>query len=230
MDHLALDSMLVSGKGLREGLALDINEAPTPTVAQTRAAAVDSVAGRFSGYSHERAAWRTEIAAALQRVLVEDLDAVAGSALRDAALLLDIGRAVDFYDKHVHTVDIVLTAEIPGYSQADRALLAAIIEKAGEPRSNLRRYKPVLTSEAMEMAEQCGLILALADGIEPRTHADSNLLIRRQEDGDEVRISVPLAAPWSPGDLIRRVARVFGKDLLIGDNGGDGAGVSIDVH
>src|SRR5262249_472870 len=156
-----------------------------------------------------KAKWRTAIAQALRRVLSDDARPDLETIVRDASWILDIGRSVDYYDHHTHTVDIVLTADLHGFSQRDRAILAAAIDTEGNWRASSRAYKTMLDSDDLQTVEMAGLILALAEGIEPRTHADDDLHIRRQEGKRDIRIAIPLAAPWGPDELIARVQRVF---------------------
>ena len=226
MEQLNIDAMLVSGKGLREGLALTLANAPTPSSQSVRQASVEALAGQFTVHSSQRASWRSAIARALLQLLVDDPATGLETTLRDAANLLDIGRSVDFYEKHAHTVDIILTADLAGFTQYDRAMVAAAIETAGDLRTTLRRYNGILDGMDLRNAERAGLLLALADGIEPRTHANDDLRLRRVEGRRDVSISVPLAAPWQPAALIARARRVFGKRLII-DSDGD---VSIEVR
>jgi len=55
----------------------------------------------------------------------------AREALAHAATVLDIGRSVDFFDRHQHVADIVLATELNGFSHHDVALLAAVLASAG---------------------------------------------------------------------------------------------------
>jgi exopolyphosphatase/guanosine-5'-triphosphate,3'-diphosphate pyrophosphatase len=230
MDYLAIPHLLVSGQGLREGLALTLADAPIASAREVRIGAVAALSRRFSAHSQPRAEWRVAIALALIRVLVEESGDDAIENIKHAATLIDIGRSIDFYDRHEHTCSIVLRADLPGFSQQQRALLAATIEKAGGSRTSSRRYRPLLSAADMRDVERAGVILALADGIEPRTHPTDKLAINRQDSRREITLSIPLAAPWHPEDLLRRAGRAFGKKLVIAGGAGSEGTVSIDVR
>jgi exopolyphosphatase/guanosine-5'-triphosphate,3'-diphosphate pyrophosphatase len=230
MDYLAIPHLLVSGQGLREGLALTLSEAPIKSAREVRAGAVAALARRFSAHSPQRAEWRVAIALALIRVLVEDNNDDAIENIKHAAKLIDIGRSIDFYNRHEHTCNIILRADLPGFSQRQRAQLAATVEKAGGSRTSSRRYRPLLSAAQMRDVERAGVILALADGIEPRTHPTDKLAINRLDSRREIILSIPLAAPWYPEDLLRRASRAFGKRLVIAGAAESNGSVSIDVR
>jgi exopolyphosphatase/guanosine-5'-triphosphate,3'-diphosphate pyrophosphatase len=230
MDYLAIPHLLVSGQGLREGLALTLAQAPVTSAREVRAGAVAALARRFSAHSPQRAEWRVAIALALVGVLAEAADENAIENIRHAAELVDIGRSIDFYNRHEHTCTIILRADLPGFSQQQRALLAATVEKAGGSRTSSRRYRPLLSASQMSDVERAGVILALADGIEPRTHPTDKLAINRLDSRREIILSIPLAAPWYPEDLLRRASRIFGKRLVIAGTVESNGNVSIDVR
>jgi exopolyphosphatase/guanosine-5'-triphosphate,3'-diphosphate pyrophosphatase len=230
MDFLAIPHLLVSGQGLREGLALTLAQAPITSARAVRAGAVAALARRFSAHSPQRAEWRVTIAVALIRVLMEDADNGAIENIEHAAKLIDIGRSIDFYNRHEHTCTIILRADLPGFSQQQRAQLAATVEKAGGSRTSSRRYRPLLSAAQMRDVERAGVILALADGIEPRTHPTDQLAINRLDSRREIILSIPLAAPWYPEDLLRRATRAFGKRLVIAGTPESSGSVSIDVR
>ena len=68
------------------------------------------------------------------------------AAVRRAAGVLDIGRALDVTNRHAHVADIVLTAELTGFTHAELALLSAIVSVpgTGTPMSGCSRPSAVL--------------------------------------------------------------------------------------
>ena len=74
--------------------------------------------------------------------LIAALDPELNGELREvllyAAGLLDIGRSVDFYNRHEHTTSIVLAADLSGFAHRAIALLAAIVRLADKDGASLK--------------------------------------------------------------------------------------------
>ena len=64
------------------------------------------------------------------------------AAVRRAAGVLDIGRALDVTNRHAHVADIVLTAELTGFTHAELALLSAIVRRAGDRHADVVPLRP----------------------------------------------------------------------------------------
>ena len=68
-------------------------------------------------------------------------------ALLQAARILDIGRTVDFFDRHEHVADLVLATDLGGFSHRQVALLAAIVRRAGDEDVRPRSWRRSLGRE-----------------------------------------------------------------------------------
>ena len=89
-------------------------------------------------------------------------------ALLHAATLLDIGRSVDFFDRHEHVADIVLATDLLGFSHRGIALVSPIARAAGDEDAKPRPYAPLVDREGRGGGAPRGRLLALADDIEER--------------------------------------------------------------
>ena len=126
MGHVGARRLIVSSRGIREGLALDSFGREVPPASWVRTISVATLARRFATWDAEAAERRTAIATKVFDVL----DATSPSSVREmlthAAALVDVGRAIDYYDRFEHAAMIVLTADLAGFSHADLAALATI--------------------------------------------------------------------------------------------------------
>jgi exopolyphosphatase/guanosine-5'-triphosphate,3'-diphosphate pyrophosphatase len=126
--HLGLDAVTSVDTGLRNGILLDLLRRQAPSWTDHTAAEEALALGRRFGIDERHAA---QVRAFAVR-LFEDLAALHGlpfSALRlleAAAVLHDIGNAVSFHKHHKHTFYLVANADVPGFSDRERELVAFV--------------------------------------------------------------------------------------------------------
>jgi len=205
----------VSGEGVREGLAYSLLGEEMPTAAQVRERSVASLTGRFAGWDAAHAERRVGVAEALWSVLVPGGDPELREALRHAAHVLDMGRALDFFDRREHTSDFILASDLDGFTHRQVALLALVVLSAGDEEASPARYAPLLGREDRDAVERAGVLLALADDLEERCSpgAALSLSCRLVEGG--VVVEMPALLGWRARALDQRFARVFGRELLV---------------
>jgi len=205
----------VSGQGVREGFAYSLLGDALPAPAEVRARSVASLTGRFAGWDAARAERRVRVAEALWGVLVPSGDPEIREALGHAARVLDIGRAVDFFDRHEHAAEFVLASDLDGFTHRGIALLAAITRTAADEDADPALYSPLLRREDHDVLARAAILLALADDLEERCppEAPVDLTCRLVEGG--VRVEMPSLAGWRPRALDRRFARAFGRGLAV---------------
>jgi exopolyphosphatase/guanosine-5'-triphosphate,3'-diphosphate pyrophosphatase len=227
METLRADELIVSGQGLREGVFYDLLGMPLPPAEQVRGASVAALAGRFASWDEGRARRRTAVALAL----LEALDPAASNKLKErlehAATILDIGRSIDYYRRHAHAADILTESDLAGFSHRKLAFLAAIVREAGEDRSVLRLYRPLLGPADQPWVSRASAILAIADEIEHRMPPDAELPVRCVVKKREVRLTAPVYDLYRQGILGRKFLLAFGKRLVI-EAGGPSLGESSD--
>ena len=216
LEVLGADHLLVSGQGVREGLALSLGDgtalAPADRVRQT---AVAALAARFAGWSKDRALRRVSTALALLDALEPAAGTEQREALGHAACLLDIGRTVDFFDRHEHVADLVLATDLAGFSHRLVALLSAIVRRAGDEDAPERSLAPLVAHGEEALVARTAVLLALADEITERCPPSSEPALTCRARGDTVVLRVAALASWGPRDIEGRFQAAYGRRLRV---------------
>lgn len=205
----------VSGQGVREGLAFNLIDGQVPSVAHVRRASIASLVARFEGWRAASAERRAALAGRLGRVLLPRQASELLAALVLAARLLDVGRSVDFFDRHEHTADIVLATELNGYAHREIALLSAVLRRAGDDKADEHLLSPLVREDEHADIERAAVLLALADDIEERCPPEGPIELRCRLSDDALRARVPQLLAWRERSLDRRFERAFGRRLRV---------------
>ena len=212
---LGAPEVLVSGQGVREGLVHALLEDAAPPVAVVRERTLRSLAGRFDGWDDDTARRRVAAAAALGDALGLRRDRDAGEALARAAWLLDVGRSMDFFERHAHAADIVLATEMFGFTHREVALTAAILAAAGDADAEGQALAPLVRREDRPRVEAAGVILSLADDFVERCPPRAEMPVAVRVEPGACRVTVGGLAGWRPRAIDARFARVFGMPLEV---------------
>ena len=212
-DFMRATHVVVSGQGIREGLALKLLGIPVGSPQSVKEGSLSSLAARFGGWSRQAAARRESLAATLYRGIEPGAPAILADAVRHAADVLDIGRTIDVVNRHEHVADIVLTAELNGFSHAELALLSAVVRRAGDRHADIRALAAI-GGVGPKAVERAAIILSLADEIESRCPHGQPIAIR-SDVNRYVTLSIPLLTSWLVDDLGKRFERAFGRELVI---------------
>lgn len=210
---IAASDVTVSGQGLREGVALDALPVSDPSIQQTRSQSIRALACRFSTWDERRAARRDAIALTILDALEPDAESAARERVEAASTLLDVGRSVDYYRRHRHAADILIEADLVGFSHREVAFLAAVIRSAGNESSRWQAYRPLLAASDGPRVAREGMLLELADEIEHRLAPGEADSITCEVNGKTVVLTAPILDPWRQERLQRRFAHAFGKRL-----------------
>ena len=175
--HACAPGILVSGQGLREGLARHPGPLPPagcialPPLAAVRRAALSDLARRFASRYSVRGPRRAAVAARIAAAAwpADGRRPTLADALESAAFLLDLGDAVDFYNRQNRTASIIVRTDLPGFTHRESAQMAAILLTAerGQPPRRFRQSRLLPESDARPVA-QAAVILTLADALERR--------------------------------------------------------------
>jgi exopolyphosphatase/guanosine-5'-triphosphate,3'-diphosphate pyrophosphatase len=215
LEALGADHVIVSGEGVREGLARSLaREALEPTEA-VRRGSLEALASRFVGWSEERARRREAIAAALHEALDPGASGEAAEALLQAARILDIGRTVDFFERHEHVADLLLATDLGGFSHRQVALLAAIVRQAGDEKARPRSFAPLVTRHDRATVERAAVLLTIADEITERCAPGSAPTVRCHLGRREATVTIPALASWGVRGLDERFEAAFGRRLKV---------------
>jgi exopolyphosphatase/guanosine-5'-triphosphate,3'-diphosphate pyrophosphatase len=213
MERVGASLLSISGQGLREGVALEGHSNPARSVEEIRGASVRALAARHSTWDAGRANRRASIAARLLESTEPDSGPEAQERLAHAAVLLDIGRSVDYYRRHHHAASMVVDSDLAAHSHRELALLASVIRTAGSERADWSMYRPLLDRTDRPMLTRHGLLLDLADQIEQRLPPGVPDEVWCEVQKRSVLLSAPVLDPWRRDALSRRFRASFGKRL-----------------
>ncbi len=214
MDTLRADEIVVSGQGVREGLALSQLGANPPSIEAVRRTSFRSLGLRFDTWNEKSADRRRGLATALYRALEPKTDAVHVEALALAAYLLDTGRTLDFFNRHEHTAEILMAAALDGFSQREIALVAAVARRAGASNWDPAEWFPLIDDETRAI-ERAAVVLLLADELEERCRGERALSVRTKVGRSSVTVRVKGLVGWRDTKLSNRFHKAFARDLVV---------------
>ena len=214
MEHVRAPRMMVSAQGLREGVALAMLGHTVMRPSEVRQASLAGLVARFSAFDAERAGRRARVCAVLRRGLECETTPEGAEALRVAATVLDLGRAVDYYDRFEEAARIVLGADLIGFSHNHLAMAASILLEADGVRPGKPLTAP-LSKIDRGWTGQAGVILALAEELDRRTVPGRAPDIVCRIDAKQAIIRAPALAAWDPRDINDRFGRAFRRRLRI---------------
>jgi exopolyphosphatase / guanosine-5'-triphosphate,3'-diphosphate pyrophosphatase len=211
--------------GLREGIFLagELAPADPPIVPDVRAASVRNLA-RQHGVDLVHAAHIAELADQLVDGLPgAGLPTPGEPALVDAAALLhDVGMAVDYDDHHKHSSYLILGAGLPGWTPREVALIALLARYHRKGSPSLGPFEELCDEGDEQLLLRGAALLRIAEQLERNrdqvVHAarlrraddeDGGIVLELDAEGDTV------VAQWGAerqGDLF---ARAFGAPLTV---------------
>ncbi len=215
MDALGAKSLMVSGHGLREGIALAELNLPLPEVHAVRRGSVTALASRFSTWDPRRANRRIEMTRAILGVSDPTMPAEMREVLDHATTLLDVGQSINYYDRWSHAAGVTASADLQGFTHREVALIATTLARLGKARSNLPRYARLCTRDDIKRIDRLAVILELADELERRVNGGGPPSFRFDERRNRVVVSTGLPYTWEPEDLSRRFRTRLGRTLSL---------------
>jgi exopolyphosphatase / guanosine-5'-triphosphate,3'-diphosphate pyrophosphatase len=216
LEVIGAGAMVVSGQGLREGIAFEELSRALPSTGEVRQASLAALASRFTTWDAERARRRAHLAAMLLDILVPDAGGEMRETLDHAATILDAGRSVDYYNRWEHAADIVLSADLRGFSHRSIALLAAVIARGGRDRVSLRPYSALIDATGRRDVERAAVVLLLADEVERRmSPGQAPVAELRERRRSTLVLALPISHGWQAVEVGGRFRRVFGRDLVV---------------
>jgi exopolyphosphatase/guanosine-5'-triphosphate,3'-diphosphate pyrophosphatase len=189
MRHLRVEEMEVTTRGLRDGLMADqIRRVVRPVGAglhQENAVLAGLRAfGRRCGYREEHA----EQVARLSLTLFDQLREVhrlgeeERALLQAAALLHDVGSFVSYNRHHKHSYYLIYHADLPGFTDRERELIATIARyhRRSPPKERHEAFA-LLSVEERIVVKRLAAILRVGDGLDRghRRHVRSVRVVRR---------------------------------------------------
>ena len=173
--YTGADSMIGSGQGLREGLARLPGPLPTncpvsvPPLADVRMASLVDLVGRFVPRFSQRGKRRAALARGLGAAVWGARNRRICDALECAAFVLDIGNAMDFYNRANRTASVIVRTDLPGFTHQESAFLAAIL-LATERRKLPPRFRRsrLLSQGDSQLIRQAAVALTVIDELDSR--------------------------------------------------------------
>ena len=166
MQHLGARRLIVSGRGLREGIALDAAGTDVPPPPWVRTISVATLATRFATWDAGTAERRAGLAVRLHEALDPAAPIAVREMLEHAATLVDVGRAIDYYDRFEHAAMVATAADLAGFSHADLGILTAILRQADDD-IRLGPYGRLIEDEDRQAVLRAATALAPCRRAEP---------------------------------------------------------------
>jgi len=218
MEFVGAKNILVSGQGVREGIALRLLKMEVAAIKAVKEASLASLVSRFDGWNAETAARRRAVAAALLRGLEPEPHPTIAEALDGGARVLDIGRSLDFVQRHELVAEILLATQLDGFTHQEVAFVAALVRRAGDRHASAKVFEPLITTADRPRLSRAAVLLAMADEIEARC-ARGRAIALTCDVGPTVKVSVPLLPSWQAKDVGQRFERAFGRPLIVKTGG-----------
>jgi exopolyphosphatase / guanosine-5'-triphosphate,3'-diphosphate pyrophosphatase len=227
MDVGDFDAIEVSDAGLREGVLFEtlLEGTEPPLFDDVRHAAVVNLATQYhADFTHTNHVadlalemWDALAEAGVHAGLPEERE-----LLWAAAILHDIGMAVDYDDHHKHSRYLILNGGLPGFTPRETAIIGQIARyhRKGSPR--LREFEPLGRPGDEAMLIRGAAVLRLAEQLErardqsvrsTRVHVrdgEVELLLQAERD---VRV-----ARWAAEKQADLFERAFGHGLTVRDD------------
>ena len=167
-----VDRIIVSGTGIREGIALEAIGAELPARAEVLAERSAVAASRSFSFDIQHGREVAETAAALFRVLAARFAGTPseGLALRVAAWMHDSGVAVDLWNHARHSAYLIQNYPIWGLDQREvilAAMAAYLHEGTPVPSEWKKEFLPIIQAPDLELAVRLGAILGIAEVLAP---------------------------------------------------------------
>lgn len=173
--YTGADSMIASGQGLREGLARLPGPLPTncpisvPPLAAVRMASLVDLVGRFVPRFSQRGKRRAALARSLGAAVWGARNRRICDALECAAFVLDIGNAMDFYNRANRTASVIVRTDLPGFTHQESAFLAAILLATERKKLPPRfRRSRLLSQGDSKLISQAAVALTVIDELDSR--------------------------------------------------------------
>ena len=207
--------ILVSGRGIREGLAMSGVIKRLPSIEEVRRRSTYALGARFDTWDRLRADRRSAIARKMAALLLDYFSDEMTHLIPHVARLIDTGRSVNYYDRYAHAANIIEQGEIGGFSHRDIGLMSAALRFGGSYSTSMSRYRPELKKSDRTIIRRATSILRISDEMERRLGAErySHIDMSLVDDRFEVRARELNA--WEPKRFAIRFKRAFKLDFEV---------------
>ena len=201
--------IIVSGRGIREGLAMSGLIKELPSIDEVRRRSIYALGARFDTWDRLRADRRAAIARKMSELLSEHLEDEMMALIPYIARLIDTGRSVNYYDRYMHAASIIELGELGGFSHRDIGLMAAVLRFGNSNSASMSRYRPELKKRDRPVVRRAASVLRISDEMERRLGAERYSRIGMELVDDCLEVRAPELSAWDPTRFAARFKRVF---------------------
>jgi exopolyphosphatase / guanosine-5'-triphosphate,3'-diphosphate pyrophosphatase len=226
MEVGGFDALEVTEAGLREGAFFEelLAGQDEPLLPDVRTASVLNLAAQY----HPEAAHTEHVA----KLALEIWDALASAGVHPgraderellwaAAMLHDIGTAVDYDDHHKHSRYLILNAGLPGFSPRETALIGQMARYHRKGQPGLREFAPLGRKGDEDLLARCAAVLRVAEQLErSRDQSVRHARVAVQDGEVELQLESNVDATvsrWGAQHQADIFRRAFGKELTVVD-------------
>jgi exopolyphosphatase/guanosine-5'-triphosphate,3'-diphosphate pyrophosphatase len=208
--------------GLREGVFFETLLGDPPIVDDVRVATVRNLAAQY----HADFAHTDHVA----RLALEIWDGLAAAGLHPgdpderellwaAAMLHDVGTAVDYDDHHKHSRYLILNAGLPGYSPRETAIIGQAARYHRKGRPAMREFEPLARRGDDALLLRASASLRLAEQLE-RARDQSVQHVRIGVDAGTVELALEADADvtvsrWAAARQAELFRLAFDRDMEV---------------
>jgi exopolyphosphatase/guanosine-5'-triphosphate,3'-diphosphate pyrophosphatase len=226
MEAGGFEALEVTEAGLREGVFYEtlLAGSDPPLFEDVRRASVLNLAGAYrADFAHTKHVARLalELWDGLADGGLHDGDPLERDLLWAAAMLHDIGTAVDYDDHHKHSRYLILNAGLPGFSPRETALIGQMARYHRKGSPGLGEFGPLARDGDDDLLARCSAILRLAEQLErprdqtvqgARVSVENGVVELRLEHSEDVTV-----ARWAAERQRDLFSRALGRELVIRD-------------
>jgi exopolyphosphatase/guanosine-5'-triphosphate,3'-diphosphate pyrophosphatase len=225
MRKLRVEELQITSRGLRDGAMADLvrrTVRPRGAHLHQEMVVLDGLRafGRRCGYREEHAEQVAQLSLSIfdQTREVHRLGEEERSLLHAAAMLHDVGAFVSYNRHHKHSYYLLYHADLPGFTDRERELIATIARyhRRSSPKDRHEEFQR-LTPEERIVVRRLAAVLRVADGLDRghRRHVRSVKVLRRgtglqiqvvAEKGSELEV-------WSAGQKADLLEEVCGGQI-----------------
>ncbi len=212
VQFLNRDSFIVSGAGLREGIALKAFGVTNGRLNQTAEQSVADMCGRFSTWEPDRASRRSDVATVVCEAFHEAISEEVAEAVRLAAAIVDAGSAIDYYQRYRSAGLLAVNSNAGLLTHRQIALVSALCAAADRDSIEVARYAGEISKNEVDELRRAGVLLRIADQIEMRQKRGTETTLKIVRSGKRSRDTEVLFAGgsnWPKGSLHRHYSSVF---------------------
>ena len=171
MEAGGFEAMEVTEAGLREGVFYEtlLEGMDPPLVEDVRRASVLNLASAYGAdFAHVEHVARLalELWDGLGRAELHECDPLERDLLWSAAMLHDIGTAVDYDDHHKHSRYLILSAGLPGFTPRETGLIGQLARYHRKGSPGLGEFSALARAGDEALVARCSAVLRLAEQLE----------------------------------------------------------------